>query len=118
MSFHLVSKIVVGVGAMLATAVAAQALPLGTNPSTIVGYRTAQYYPQPYGYGPGYAPQRADPAHTCEQRGGDIYRIPSKHVRAIDVREVDRGIYQVTLSVRGQIAYCTADTRGNVLGFR
>lgn len=114
MSLNLVSKIAAGALATLAAAVAAQAFPLGTSPSTIIGYHEAQYYPQPYGYGP----PRADPAHTCEQEGGNVYRIPSKHVRAIDVRQVDRGIYQVTLSVRGQIAYCTADTRGNVLGFR
>ena len=124
MLFRLVAKIAAGLLAPLVLAAIVEAAPVAAPPAAGGGFETAQYYPGPYGPGAGYypgpryAPRRTDPGHVCQQRAGDIYRIPSKHVQPIEVRPVGRGVFEVTLSVRGQIAYCTADSYGNVLNFQ
>ena len=123
MSFRLVAKIAAGLAAPLALAAVAHAAPVAAPPAGGSGFETAQYYPGPYGQREEQYPRyrdapRTDPGHVCEQKAGDIYRIPSKHVRALEVRPVGRGVFEVTLSVRGQMARCTADTYGNVLDFQ
>ena len=107
---------------LLAGAAFAHADPLETNTNTSNNVVVVQYYPQP-GYGPGryedrYYQPRMGPGNACQQRVGDYFRVPSKHVRQLDTRVVDRGIYQISMSVQGRIVYCTVDAGGNVLNIQ
>jgi|GEM_PF-3595243 len=122
MPFRLISKIAATFGILLATAVSIiQAEPFKADIAFGGNVTAVQYYPQP-GYGSGsygdYRPQPVDPKHICIQKAGDIFRIPSKSIRALDVREVDRGVFQVVVSGRGRTASCVVDRRGNVLSFQ
>jgi hypothetical protein len=122
MTLRFISKCTVSLGALLALGVFAKAPPFITSAIAAENVVIAQYYyPQP-GYGrngdPYDRPQYINPKHTCIQKAGDIFRIPSKEVRAIDVRQIDRDVYQMVVSGRGRTANCTADSRGNVLSFQ
>ncbi len=95
--------------------------------SALTNVAHAQYYPGPYGqqqyrdYRDDWVyrqRQRRDPGYICEQKGGDLWRMPSKEFNAVDVRPAGRGNVVVTLSVRKRIAYCTVDRFGNVIDFR
>jgi hypothetical protein len=114
MPLRLTLKNGIALAAMLAMGGLAQAVPFAGSVSTSSIYESAQYYSEPYGqrYRRG-----TDPRHACEQAGGDFYRIPSKHVRAIDMRQVGPNVYVVTVAIRGNTVNCTVDGSGNVLRF-
>jgi hypothetical protein len=116
MASHFRAKAIASFAALLTTVSIAQAFPSGAYASAELAYDNAQYYQRP-GYDPYYAP-RLGPGNVCQQRVGDYFRVPSKHVRQLDTQMVGRGVYQISMSVQGRIVYCTVDAGGNVLNIQ